>query len=114
MQKPCSVQAVLAPSISNLKVEEALDLLQEECGEVVQARSKLRRFGPEFRGRGGKAEHTAKEEFQREIWDLKIFIRFLENQGFLDGRETSLQHYLNTGKLEKLCQWTTLFEKDVT
>jgi NTP pyrophosphatase (non-canonical NTP hydrolase) len=30
-------------------IDETLDLIVEECGEVVVARSKLRRFGPDSR-----------------------------------------------------------------
>jgi NTP pyrophosphatase (non-canonical NTP hydrolase) len=91
------------------QVNEALDLLQEECGEVVQARSKLRRFGPEFRGRGGKAEHTALEEFQREVYDVLILIDYLVDAGYID---KEYWPYYVTEKLDKLTKWTNLFHKE--
>jgi NTP pyrophosphatase (non-canonical NTP hydrolase) len=71
-------------------VAEALDLLQEECGEVVQARSKLRRgrdeggFMPPKRRPNGPTNLT---EMKAEIMDLMVLIDYLENVHGLITRE---------------------------
>jgi hypothetical protein len=109
MQVQWNAQGEPVPSTLSPKIIEALDLLQEECAEVIQERSKLRRFGPEFRKRGGKDEHTVHELFQREIWDVLIMIDFLEREGFID---TDYSEYFKSEKYEKLQNWTTLFEKE--
>ena len=45
------------------KVEEILDILQEECAEVIQAISKCRRFGIEnvYKDGGTQREHLVQE-----------------------------------------------------
>ena len=106
MQTQCNAQEARVPWTLS-QVNEALDLLQEECGEVIQARSKLRRFGPEFRGRGGAAKYTASEEFQREIYDVLILIDYLVEAGFIDKDYTG---YYESEKLDKLLKWTTIYE----
>jgi len=109
MPTQCNAQAEPALSISS-RVNEALDLLQEECAEVIQARSKVRRFGSDFRGRGGKADYTAHEELQREIYDVLILIDFLVEHGYVDKDYTG---YYETEKMEKLLKWTNIYRDGV-
>jgi|ERR1041384_451035 NTP pyrophosphatase (non-canonical NTP hydrolase) len=90
--------------------QEALDLLQEECCEVGQAISKIRRFGLDFRAKGGSAPYTNKEELQREVWDILIYFDVLQTMGLIDLDPKGLEHYLATEKLEKLQKWTNLFK----
>jgi NTP pyrophosphatase (non-canonical NTP hydrolase) len=93
--------------MNDRRIKEALDLLQEECGEVIQARSKVRRFGPDFRKRGGKSETTAHEELQHEVWDLMILLSILEEEGYLNiipDADYELE------KIKRLSIWTTLYD----
>lgn len=50
--------------------QEALDILQEECGEVVQAVSKFRRWGPDSHYPPDGPSNL--ENIQREVWDVVI------------------------------------------
>jgi NTP pyrophosphatase (non-canonical NTP hydrolase) len=96
--------------VPNRQEQEALDLLQEECAEVIQAVSKIRRFGPDFRARGGKADYTSREELQREVYDVVLMLGYLSDAGFLDISEEAVVRYAQTEKLEKLRTWTNLFK----
>jgi NTP pyrophosphatase (non-canonical NTP hydrolase) len=89
------------------RVVEALDLLQEECGEIVQARSKIRRFGEEFRKHGGKSDTTAQEELQHEIWDFMILTYILDYEGYIQVEPSP--EYL-ADKIQRLKEWTTLYD----
>lgn len=88
------------------RTQELLDLIQEESGEVVQAISKLRRFGELFRGRGG-ADQTAHENFQQEVWDLQILLNILASDGYIK-LEVSPE-YLKK-KIAKLKTWTSIYD----
>lgn len=92
------------------RICEILDLLQEECAEVIQQRSKIRRFGPDFVAKGGTAPFTSLGELQREIWDVLIFIDLLEKEGYID---KDYSFYFQNEKYDKLRKWTTLYD-DVT
>jgi len=50
--------------------QDALDILQEECAEIIQAISKFRRWGPDSQyPQGGP---TNLEQLQYEWWDAVI------------------------------------------
>jgi NTP pyrophosphatase (non-canonical NTP hydrolase) len=92
-------------------VVEAFDLLQEECGEVVQARSKLRRgrddgdFMPPKRRPKGPDNLT---EMKTEIMDLMVLIDYLrENYGLITDEEYAAYRPI---KEERLARYTNLFE----
>lgn len=87
--------------------QEALDLLQEECGEVVQQISKVRRFGPDFRCHGGK-DDTCIDLLKKEVYDVIFFMHFLESTGVLDlSKHEYAQHC--AGKVERLKKWSNLY-----
>jgi NTP pyrophosphatase (non-canonical NTP hydrolase) len=94
------------------QVAEAFDLLQEECGEVVQARSKLRRgrdegnFMPPKRRPKGPDNLT---EMKTEIMDLMVLIDYLENIHGVITREEYIAH--RAVKVERLKRYTNLFEE---
>jgi NTP pyrophosphatase (non-canonical NTP hydrolase) len=94
------------------QVAEAFDLLQEECGEVVQARSKLRRgrdegnFMPPKRRPQGPDNLT---EMKTEIMDLMVLIDYLENIHGVITREEYIAH--RAVKVERLKRYTNLFEE---
>ena len=51
------------------KVEEALDILQEECAEVIQVASKCKRFGTK----------SNRERLTQEIGDLYCMIQIIQD-----------------------------------
>lgn len=77
---------------------EALGILQEECAEVIQAVSKLRRSGPDFRPFGGTA--TNLDNLASEIMDVLVVLEFC-------GVTLPGEDYRQK-KIEKLRRWSTI------
>lgn len=91
--------------MSYSKVQEALDLLQEEAAEVIQQVSKVRRFGDDFRCHGGR-DDDCKQLLHNEIFDMRVILEFLEDQDYFswDGYEAH-----KAAKIERLKVWSTLY-----
>jgi NTP pyrophosphatase (non-canonical NTP hydrolase) len=88
----------MMPTVQSTKVNEILDLLQEECGEVVQMVSKCRRFGLEEK----------REDLVRELGDVALLIELLHAHQLFTHAE------LNQAKLmksKKLAKWSTVYEE---
>lgn len=87
------------------KVNEILDILQEECAEVIQAISKCRRFG--MNEENLKTGRTQREELVQELGDVSLLIELLKaHQLFKEGE-------LNSAKLNKatkLTKWSTIYD----
>lgn len=86
--------------------KEVMDILQEECAEVIQAVSKISRFGLDNK-KPGKPK-TNREHLEEELGDLLAMITLLEMEGVIS------QHNLEKAKIakfEKLKQWSTIFEE---
>lgn len=64
------------------KIQYLLDKLQEEAAEVIQAVSKIRRFGPDNHHPDRK--ETNLQELHGELEDLLALIAALEYQQFID------------------------------
>ena len=79
------------------KIDEILDLLQEECGEVVQMVSKCRRFGLEEK----------REELVKEIGDVALLIELLKAHELF--KESELQQ-AKLNKATKLAKWSTVYD----
>ena len=60
----------------NSDVKEVMDILQEECAEVIQAVSKISRFGID-NFKPGKAK-TNREHLEEELGDMIAMICILE------------------------------------
>jgi NTP pyrophosphatase (non-canonical NTP hydrolase) len=88
-----------------LRVQEALDILQEECAEVIQEVSKCRRFGMD--SKHYKTGITHSEMLALEVADVLTLIDILIEQGVLD--LVSLE-IAKTNKKEKLKKWSTIYE----
>jgi len=86
------------PTVPSTKVNEILDLLQEECGEVVQMVSKCRRFG--------LAEK--REDLVKEIGDVSLLIELLHAHGLFTHAELN-QAKLNKSK--KLAKWSGIYNE---
>jgi NTP pyrophosphatase (non-canonical NTP hydrolase) len=64
------------------KTQRFLDKLQEEASEVIQAVSKIRRFGPDNKHPDRKTSN--KQELIGELEDLLALVAVLEAQGYFD------------------------------
>jgi NTP pyrophosphatase (non-canonical NTP hydrolase) len=86
------------------KTQETLDILQEECGELVVAVSKVRRFGFENSYKDGG---TQREHLTQEAGDVMLMIDLLIDQGVLskEGLAQAKQR-----KAEKLKVWSKIYE----
>ena len=89
----------------NSKVEEALGLLQEECGEVIVEVSKCRRFGLESEHYKTCLKH--KDMLEQEIGDVLVLVDYLVDKGVItqEGLEIAKE-----GKRNKLRKWSTIYE----
>jgi len=88
------------------KVKETLVITQEECAEVIQAISKVLRFGFDS-SYPFQDSATTKECLEMEIGQLLCMIDILVEQGVVTA--------LNVGqarqyKREKLKQWSSIFD----
>lgn len=85
--------------------EEVMDILQEECAEVIVAVSKISRFGID-NFKPGKPK-TNREHLEEEIGDVLAMIDIL-----LEKNVISLEHLeaAKAAKIEKLKQWSNIYE----
>ena len=86
------------------KVPEILDLLQEECGELVTAISKVRRFGMENSYKDGG---TQREHLVQELGDITLLIELLKAHNVFTEDEL---HKAQLRKSLKLVEWSKIYE----
>jgi NTP pyrophosphatase (non-canonical NTP hydrolase) len=86
------------------KEREVMNILSEECAEVIQAISKCHRFGMD-NVKPGKPK-TNREHLEEELGDLMAMIDIMLNQGVIDHHslEVAKKH-----KVEKLKKWSNIF-----
>jgi NTP pyrophosphatase (non-canonical NTP hydrolase) len=86
------------------KVAEILDILQEECGEVVVAISKIRRFGidNEYKDGGSQREHLI-----QELGDVTLLVELLKAHNVFTEQEL---HDAQIRKAQKLTKWSKIYE----
>ena len=87
------------------KTKEVMDILQEECAEVIQAVSKISRFGID-NFKPGKPK-TNREHLEEELGDMLAMIDILCSMDIvnLDNlRVAKLE------KIKKLKQWSNIYE----
>ena len=82
---------------------EVLDILQEECAEVVQAVSKIRRFGIDNAKPG--TEYSNREHLEEEIGDLLAMIDILQINNIVSWGNL---HKAKRAKIEKLKKWSNI------
>ena len=89
------------------RIKEVLDILQEECAEVIQAVSKINRFGLD-NFKPGKPK-TNREHLEEEIGDLMAMIDILQKLDIVsyDNIEKATK-----AKHEKLKQWSNIYEQN--
>lgn len=79
--------------------DEIMDIAQEECAEVIQAISKIRRFGL-------KTEHngvTNQAHLEEEVGDLMCMVELMVENGTID--QVSVLEAAKR-KRAKLAQWS--------
>ena len=91
----------------NNKSQEIMSILQEECSEVIQAVSKINRFGID-NYKPGKPK-TNREHLEEELGDLLAMIELLENGGVISRGNLEVA---KTAKFEKLKKWSNIYEQN--
>jgi NTP pyrophosphatase (non-canonical NTP hydrolase) len=89
------------------QVQEALDILQEECGEVIVEVSKCRRFGLDSIHYKTGIKHATMLEI--EVGDVLALVDILIEHGILD---TARLDIAKEAKKEKLKKWSRIYEQD--
>ena len=89
------------------QVQEALDILQEECAEVIVEVSKCRRFGLDSLHYKTGIKHSTMLE--TEVGDVLALVDILIDQGILDPTTLDIA---KEAKKEKLKEWSDIYEQD--
>ena len=89
----------------NNQEREVMNILSEECAEVIQAVSKCHRFGL-TNYKPGKPK-TNCEHLEEEIGDLLAMVDILLDIGVVN--QVSLD-VAKKAKIEKLKQWSTIYK----
>ena len=101
---PVRFRPVVPKDHMNERVQEILDILQEECGEVIVEVSKCRRFGID--SVHYKTGELHQHMLTQELGDVLAMMRLLVENGVV-----SMEALEAAGerKLEKLRKWSTIF-----
>ena len=88
----------------NNKTNEIMDILQEECGELIVAVSKVRGFGlfNSYKDGGTQQEHLT-----QEAGDVMLMIQLLVDHGVLKEDELKAA---SERKASKLKLWSKIYE----
>ena len=86
------------------KVNEILDILQEECAEVIVAISKIRRFGINNSYKDGG---TQREHLVQELGDVTLLIELLKAYQVYTDKEL---HEAQVRKSIKLTKRSNIYE----
>lgn len=87
----------------NENSNEVMDILQEEAAEVIQAVSKIRRFGIDNEKPG--KNQSNREHLEEELGDMLAMIDILMVNGLVDWANL---HSAKRAKVEKLKKWSTI------
>jgi NTP pyrophosphatase (non-canonical NTP hydrolase) len=82
---------------------EVMDITQEECAEVIQAISKIRRFGIDNAKPG--TEYTNREHFEEELGDMLAMVDILLVNDVVSWGNL---HRAKRAKIEKLKKWSNI------
>jgi NTP pyrophosphatase (non-canonical NTP hydrolase) len=88
------------------QTQETLDILQEECAEVIVEVSKCRRFGVNSVHYKTNLPHSTMLE--NEIGDVLAMVDLLVEQGIISSANLELAKHR---KKEKLKQWSGIFKE---
>lgn len=87
-------------------MNEILNILTEECAEVIQAVSKVQRFGID--NTNPFSTETNREHLEQEIGDVLTMIDLLYVKGIISN-ENVLE--AQKRKIEKLKLWSKIYEE---
>jgi NTP pyrophosphatase (non-canonical NTP hydrolase) len=87
------------------KTKEALMIMQEECAEVIQAISKVFRFGDDSKWPTEESA-TTKEELQMEVGQVLAMVDVLVKQGYISDEALNAARI---AKHEKLKVWSNIY-----
>jgi NTP pyrophosphatase (non-canonical NTP hydrolase) len=82
---------------------EVMDIAQEECAEVIQAISKIRRFGIDNAKPG--TEYTNRQHLEEELGDVLAMIDILMINDVVSWANL---HRAKRAKIEKLKKWSEI------
>ena len=82
---------------------ETMDILQEECAEVIQAVSKIRRFGIDNL-KPGKPK-TNREHLEEEVGDMLAMVDIMLANGIVTAEHLEIA---KRAKIEKLKKWSNI------
>jgi NTP pyrophosphatase (non-canonical NTP hydrolase) len=85
----------------NENEHEILSITQEECAEIIQAISKVFRFGLDTEWNG----ETNREHLEEELGDVMAMIHLLELSGIVSSEGV---HQSSKRKMEKLSKWSNI------
>ena len=91
----------------NEQTKETMDILQEECAEVIQAVSKINRFGIDNL-KPGKPK-TNREHLEEELGDMMAMIDILISNGIVSSDNLEVA---KKAKIEKLKKWSSIYEQN--
>ncbi|HET8688658.1 MAG TPA: MazG nucleotide pyrophosphohydrolase domain-containing protein [Methanosarcina sp.] len=91
---------------TDAQVTEVLNILQEECAEVIQMISKCRRFGID--NIHIKSGRTNRARLTEEIGDLLAMVELLVEFGEINSTELN---QATLDKHEKLKKWSTIYSE---
>lgn len=86
--------------------QEVLTVLQEECAEVIQAVSKIQRFG--IYSENPYTNTSNREQFEKEVGDLLCMIEIATEMNLLNKDNVKLA---TEQKYEKLKKWMVKHEQ---
>lgn len=89
----------------NEKQKEILRITQEECAEVIQAISKIFRFGIDEVYDGVSNQ----QRLQAELGDLQCMISLLKESGLVDDYGVHKEEMNKRNRLEK---WSNIFDNE--
>lgn len=87
--------------------KEVMDILQEECAEVIQAVSKISRFGID-NVKPGKPK-TNREHLEEELGDMLAMIDIMMEKNVISHSNLEIA---KKAKIEKLKKWSNIYEQN--
>jgi NTP pyrophosphatase (non-canonical NTP hydrolase) len=91
----------------NTQIQETLDILQEECAEVIVEVSKCRRFGMDNTHYKTGLKHSTMLE--NEIGDVLAMVDILIERNILTQENLNIA---KQRKKEKLKQWSSIYDSN--
>ena len=90
----------------NKQENEIMDILQEECAEVIQMVSKCRRFGID--NTHIKSGESNRARLTEEMGDMLCMVKLAQDFGIVDLAEVVAA---SVAKEEKLRKWSNIFKE---